>query len=203
MKNIYSYAVIFLLLSGCVHVPIDSSKLLSIESIRIEPEMKMTDEVAYSTFVSRSGGIIPIVGVAVEATQDAKKRFPKDMRSYLNQEKPAVGEIIKNEFILALQKDERFGKKLSPNGQARFVLDVYTYGLISKPFSMDLQATLGIQVTLMDTKGEVIWRIRRYALRNEELPARTFEELIESPTVLHESFKIASTIVMRKIFASE
>ena len=202
MKKTANQAILILcsvFLHGCLSVSLDPKSLDSIQSISVDQEVKVSDSVTYSTSANRMVGVVagPIVGVGVLLASPG----PAQIKAYLEKENINIREIVRTEFVSALQKDPRFNKKLSESGQAHFVLEIIRYGLINKPNSSELQPLVHIRATLLNSRGEVLWKNHDWTNRNNEIPALPYEAYFETPDIFRSSFKSASADVVQMILS--
>ena len=110
----------------------------------------------------------------------------------------SIAEIVRSEFESALAATGMFQLGGSDECQATFHLEVYRLGMHRDVgFDFDLKPILGIQASLLDPTGKVLWQRKELTHNlNDHTPAYDYEAYIEDPEKLREAFTVAAKLAV-------
>ena len=92
----------------------------------------------------------------VDWSENARRRSAA-LAQQMRQADVRVGDIMRQQFISRLSKEEVFESVLESGGDARFRLEV-EYGLADRMGLRGWKPWIEVEGTLLDSEGEVLWR---------------------------------------------
>jgi hypothetical protein len=116
----------------------------------------------------------------------------------------SLAEIVRTEFESALSRSGLFQLGAPAESQATFHLEVFAAGL-DRPsaFSLDMMPNLGVEASLVDASGTLLWQQRGYTFgvdkEDKERPAYPYETYSREPEKVREAFTVAARLTAEKL----
>ena len=116
----------------------------------------------------------------------------------------SLAEIVRTEFEAALSRSGLFQLGAPAESQATFHLEVFSAGMYRPSnFSPDMTPNLGVEASLIDASGTLLWQQRGYTgsldKEDKETPRYPYETYEREPEKVREAFTVAARLTAEKL----
>lgn len=169
-----------------------------IQSVTVSDDVPVPDQLYYQG--RKESILMGSLGVAGAAAAGGTGKKTGDViADVMNKAGIDVGEIAADRFRTQLNSAGVFGNVVSDcDGCPSIHLSVRFYGFAQPHgLSSQLRATIGVEGTMIDSTGRVLWKKYSYVTAlNKQTPSHTLKEYLEKPELLREGFTVATDTVV-------
>jgi hypothetical protein len=202
MARVPALLALVLVLPACHGVELASEARDSIRIVCVAPEIAMPEKLDMFDYQITSTGLLtfPIASAIGKNRAD-------EMVGTMARGEISLAEIVRSEFESALSRSGLFQLGAPGESQATFQLEVFAAGM-SRPsaFSLDTTPDLGVEASLVDASGTLLWQQRGYTggldKEDKERPAYLYETYSREPEKVREAFTVAARLTAEKLIES-
>lgn len=193
MMSVVASLFCIALLAACAgSVSMTAKNRVSIRSVVIDRQVPLPEVMFYRgpEFTLEAFGVPGSM-----AADKIKMRNEEKLSLLMRKEQIDVSQIVRDEFIAAIQARQVFPSIVPDGGDATITLTIKTYGL-AYGLASKLKPMLGVEGCMARPDGSIIWKKYAYVTNlSDETPSYTIGEFVTDPERIRQAFQVSAQIV--------